>query len=109
MRRQWTSRPTPSQRKKRSSSPPRSSPPTVTGLHEARRGQIAVELDGASWREFSVQAVVDAGLWVGCTLDRERARRLARARRRAAALAVAGSAPRRRGLAAREPRVRLAA
>jgi regulatory protein len=74
----------------------------VTGLREARRGRVAVELDGASWREFSVEAVADAGLWVGCTLDRERARGLARGRRRAAALAVAGSALRQRALSERE-------
>jgi regulatory protein len=54
-----------------------------------------------------VQAVADAGLWVGCTLDRERARGLARGRRRAAALAVAGSALRRRALSEQELDVRL--
>ncbi len=68
---------------------------------------MAVELDGESWRELPVQAVADAGLWVGCTLDRERGRALARGRRRAAALAVAGSALRRRALSERELDVRL--
>ena len=79
----------------------------MTGLHEARRGQVAVELDGESWRVLPVQAVADAGLWVGCTLDRERARGLARGRRRTAALAAAGSALRRRALSEWELDVRL--
>lgn len=79
----------------------------MTGLHEARRGQVAVELDGKAWRVLPVQAVADAGLWVGCTLDRERARGLASGRRRAAALAAAGSALRRRALSERELDVRL--
>ena len=68
---------------------------------------MAVELDGGPWRELPVQAVADAGLWVGCVLDRERARLLARGRRRAAALAAAGSALRRRALSEQELDVRL--
>src|SRR3954466_11849560 len=90
----------PPRRKKRSSPP--SNPPTVTGLHAAPRGQVAVELDGQAWRVLPVPAVGEAGLWGGCTLDRERVRQLARGRRRAAALAVAGSALRRRALSERE-------
>jgi regulatory protein len=92
---------------KKRPSPPRSKRPTVTGLREARRGQVAVELDGESWRVLPVQAVAEAGLRVGCVLDRERARALTRGRRRAAALAVAGSALRRRALSEQELDARL--
>ena len=74
----------------------------MTGLHAAPRGQVAIELDGRAWRVLPVPAVAEAGLWVGCMLDRERARQLARGRRRAAALAVAGSALGRRALSERE-------
>jgi regulatory protein len=76
--------------------------PVVTSLQAERRGGLAVELDGARWRSFPVEAVAAAGLYVGCELDRERARRLARARRRAAALAHAAAALRRRALTAQE-------
>jgi SOS response regulatory protein OraA/RecX len=92
---------------KKRQSPPRSSPPTVTGLREVRRSQVAVELDGESWRVLPLQAVADAGLRVGCALDRERTRALARGRRRATALAVAGSALRRRALSEQELDARL--
>jgi regulatory protein len=74
----------------------------VTGLHAAPRGQVAVELDGRTWRVLPTSLVAEAGLWVGCTLDRERARQLAHGRRRAAALAVAGSALRRRARSEQE-------
>jgi regulatory protein len=83
-------------------SPPRSSAPAVTGLREARRGLVAVELDGGPWRSLPVQAVADAGLYVGCTLDRDRARMLARGRRRAEALAAGASALSRRALSEQE-------
>lgn len=60
--------------------------PTVTGLRELPRGRVEVELDGARWRVLPADAVVRAGLAVGRTLDRERARSLARELRRTGAL-----------------------
>ena len=53
----------------------------VTALRPTR-GQVAVEVDGRTWRTFPVAVVVEAGLGVGLELDRPRARALARARRR---------------------------
>lgn len=44
--------------------------------------RVAVELDGAPWRTLPLAAVVEAGLAAGVTLDRARARTLARAARR---------------------------
>jgi SOS response regulatory protein OraA/RecX len=76
--------------------------PTVTSLRAERRGKLAVELDGSPWRSLPVEAIASAGLYVGCVLDRERARRLARARRQAAAVAAAAGALRRRALTQRE-------
>jgi SOS response regulatory protein OraA/RecX len=64
-------------------------PPTVTALRERKRGRVAVELDGRSWRVLATDAVVRAGLAVGRTLDRETARQLAREVRRAKAMAAA--------------------
>jgi SOS response regulatory protein OraA/RecX len=55
--------------------------PTVTALRE-RRGLVAIELDGAPWRTVPVAAAAEAWMTVGCVLDRERARALARALRR---------------------------
>jgi regulatory protein len=55
--------------------------PTVTALRD-RRGLVAIELDGEPWRTVPVAAAAEAGLTPGCTLDRERARRLGRALRR---------------------------
>jgi SOS response regulatory protein OraA/RecX len=66
-----------------------SRPRTVTALRERRRGLVAVELDGEPWRVVPADAVVRAGLAVGRPLDRERARRLAQALRRAHAVARA--------------------
>ena len=63
--------------------------PTVTGLRERKRGRVAVELDGRSWRVLPTDAVVRAGLGVGRALDRPLARELARELRRAKALAAA--------------------
>lgn len=63
--------------------------PTVTGLRERKRGQVAVELDGLPWRVLPTDAVVRAGLAVGRALDRPRARELGRELRRAKALAAA--------------------
>ena len=64
-------------------------PNVVTALVRAQRGQIRVELDGASWRVLPEEAVVRAGLSVGVRLDRARLATLARERRRARALAEA--------------------
>jgi regulatory protein len=61
---------------------------TVTALR-ARDGRVAVELDGRAWRTLSVSVAVEAGLAVGCPLEREQARTLARALRREHATAVA--------------------
>jgi SOS response regulatory protein OraA/RecX len=63
--------------------------PTVTGLRERKRGRIAVELDGGPWRVLPADAVVQVGIAVGSRLDRPTARELARAVRRARALAAA--------------------
>jgi regulatory protein len=66
--------------------------PTVTGLHPGRRDRVRVELDGAPWRTLPASAVVSAGLRLGVTLDRQRARELRGAIRRAEALDAAGKA-----------------
>ncbi len=63
--------------------------PVVTGLRERKRSRVAVELDGRPWRVLPTDAVVRAGLAVGRPLDRHMARELARAVRRARALAAA--------------------
>jgi len=63
--------------------------PTVTGLRERKRGQVAVELDGRPWRVLPTDAVVRAGLTAGRPLDRPTARELGRQLRRAKALAAA--------------------
>jgi SOS response regulatory protein OraA/RecX len=63
--------------------------PTITALRERRRGWVAVELDGAPWRELPVAVVVRAGLVQGLTLDRPGLRLLRRELRRAEALSVA--------------------
>ena len=54
---------------------------TVTALRE-RRGLVAIELDGGPWRTVPVIVAAEARLTVGCALERERARALARALRR---------------------------
>jgi len=63
--------------------------PTVTALHEWKRGRVAVELDGRPWRVLPTDAVVRAGLGVGRGLDRATARELGRELRRAKALSAA--------------------
>ena len=63
--------------------------PVVTGLHERKRGRVAVELDGRPWRVLPTDAVVRAGLAAGRPLDRSTARELAREVRRANALTAA--------------------
>ena len=67
----------------------------VTALR-ARGGRVAVELDGSPWRTLPLEAVVRAGLAEGCELHRERARMLARERRRLRALDLAARALRSR-------------
>ncbi|HEY1316092.1 MAG TPA: regulatory protein RecX [Gaiella sp.] len=62
--------------------------PTVTALR-ARGVRVAVELDGRPWRVVPGVAVLEAGLTVGHPLEREQARTLARALRRARADDVA--------------------
>jgi regulatory protein len=61
----------------------------VTALRPARRDRVRVELDGAPWRTLPTAAVVSARLTVGLELDRQRARELAQAIRRAEALGAA--------------------
>jgi SOS response regulatory protein OraA/RecX len=63
--------------------------PTVTALHERKRGRVAVELDGRPWRVLPTDVVVRAGLDIGRELDRARARELGRELRRAKALSAA--------------------
>ncbi len=58
--------------------------PIVTALRPLR-SSVAVELDGCRWRTVPVAAAAEARLTVGCELDRERARALGRALRRARA------------------------
>jgi regulatory protein len=64
----------------------------VTALHPERRERVRIDLDGEAWRTVPAAAVVAAGLRVGLSLDRERARELRRALLRANALHVAGRA-----------------
>jgi SOS response regulatory protein OraA/RecX len=69
--------------------------PVVTAVRVVG-GRAAVELDSAPWRTLPLAAVVEAGLAAGVTLDRARARTLARAaRRHRAETAVLGALSRR--------------
>jgi regulatory protein len=79
----------------------------VVSALRAQGGRVAVELDGARWRTLPLEAVVRAGLAVGCELDRPRARVLARERRRLHALEVAARALRSRDRSGSELRRRL--
>lgn len=83
--------------------------PTVTALRDARRGRVAVELDGAAWRTLPVEVVVRAELSEGRALDRPTLRRLRRELRRAEALALAGRALRARDLSRHRLAERLSA
>lgn len=74
----------------------------VTALREQPHGKVAVELDGEPWRVLPADAVVGAGLGLGRPLDRERARDLARALRRARALTTATRALRQRNRTSKE-------
>lgn len=81
--------------------------PTITALREVRRGRVAVELDGAPWRELPVAVVVGAELREGLMLDRPTLRLLRRELRRHDAIAVATRALRVRDLPARRVAERL--
>ena len=80
---------------------------TVTALRADRPGRVAVELDGARWRTLPLEAVVKAGLASGSSLDRPRARTLARELRRLRALEIAARALRSRDRSALELESRL--
>ena len=82
--------------------------PTVTRLAVERRGRVAVELDGKSWRTLPVDVVARAGLTEGRALDRAALRLLRHELRRAEALRVAGGALRRQDLSERGIAERLA-
>lgn len=79
----------------------------VTGLRTTRRGGVLVQVDGDDWRVLPTDVVVRAQLSVGTELDRPRLRAVAHERRRARALAAAGSALRVRDLPARRLEQRL--
>jgi SOS response regulatory protein OraA/RecX len=81
--------------------------PTITALRERRRGRVAVELDGAPWRELPIAVVVRAGLAQGLTLDRPALRLLRRELRRAEAVSVATRTLRGRDLSERRLAERL--
>jgi SOS response regulatory protein OraA/RecX len=80
----------------------------VTALR-TRGGRVAVELDGSAWRTLPLEAVVRAGLAEGCELRRDRARILARERRRLEALDIAARSLRLRDRSELEVAERLAA
>jgi SOS response regulatory protein OraA/RecX len=63
--------------------------PVVTATREGRGRLVVVHLNGRPWRSLPVGAVAAAGLSVGVSLDRERARDLNRAIRRQRALDAA--------------------
>jgi regulatory protein len=58
----------------------------VTALRAARRGRVAVELDGSAWRVLPVDVVARVGLTVGVEADRPLLRLLRRELRRHDAL-----------------------
>src|ERR687892_2390089 len=80
---------------------------TVTALRGRPKGRVRVELDGEPWRTLPAEAVVRAGLAVGCVLDRPTVRTLRRELRRAEALTRAGRALRSRDLPERALDARL--
>jgi SOS response regulatory protein OraA/RecX len=79
----------------------------VTGLRTRRGGGVLVQVDGDDWRVLPADVVVRAQLTVGTELDRSRLRAVAHERRRARALAAAGSALRVRDLPVRRLEQRL--
>jgi regulatory protein len=80
----------------------------VTALRARGPGRVAVELDGAPWRNLPVDVVARVGLAVGEQLDRPRLRALRLELRRHEALAVAAGALRHRDLSRRALDARLA-
>ena len=80
--------------------------PAVTALRQ-RRGNVAVEVDGAPWRTLPIEVAVRAGLLEGTELDRPRLRTLRRELRRAEALGIATRALRSRDLSRRAVEERL--
>jgi SOS response regulatory protein OraA/RecX len=83
-------------------------PPTVTALRARARGRVEIEIDGARWRVVPLEAVHRAGLFVGVTLERNRARELRREIRRLESLEIALGALRRRDHTAASLQARLA-
>ena len=81
----------------------------VTALRPAGPGRVVIDLDGEPWRRVSAEAAVGVGLAPGVPFDRERARRLARALRREAALGTALQALRHRDHTASTLEARLSA
>jgi regulatory protein len=65
------------------------SAPIVTALRARQQGRVEIDLDGAHWRVVPAEAVHRAGLAVGVTLDRSRARTVGRELRRQQALDLA--------------------
>lgn len=80
---------------------------TITALR-AHDGRVAVALDGRPWRVVPTAAVLEAGLAVGSTLEREQARTLGRALRRARADDIVLRALTRRDRSRAELELRLA-
>ncbi|MGZ8687582.1 MAG: regulatory protein RecX [Gaiellaceae bacterium] len=68
----------------------------VTALHARGGGRVEIELDGARWRVVPLEAVHRAGLSVGGTIGRTRARALRAEIRRQQALDAAVGTLRRR-------------
>ncbi|MFN8222575.1 MAG: RecX family transcriptional regulator [Gaiellales bacterium] len=64
-------------------------PPQVTATRSHGTSRVAVELDGRPWRVLPLAVCARAGLAIGATLDRERARTLNRALRQERALGTA--------------------
>jgi SOS response regulatory protein OraA/RecX len=75
--------------------------PTLTALRRARRGWVALELDGRPWRAVPDVVVVRCGLHAGLALDRPRLRLLRSELKRAEALSSAGRALAQRPLSRR--------
>jgi SOS response regulatory protein OraA/RecX len=69
---------------------------TVTALHAAGPGRVAIEIEGVPWRVVPLDVAAAAGVERGTELDRPRLRALRRELRRAEAVAVAARALRAR-------------
>lgn len=81
--------------------------PVVTGLRAAKRGRIAVDVDGRRWRTLPAEVALGVGLAVGVELERPRLRELRRELRRREALDDAARSIRYRELSSRRLRERL--